>query len=573
MKDVASQDSTGADRDRCRDNSRSDATRLRRLPTIQVVGSERLLSLAAFAMALATSFAVALWATRPSFGAEFGPIDDHEPLIWMGPDGRLGWSEFWKTLMHTEVGAWGGSGRFRPAYYVVRIVQTILFGDNPRAWYASVLVMFALACAFLGYTAATWVAAAASGMKPRIRWPTMLVAAAACPFLFAGMYAWSGIVGRLGPAELPGLLGISVALLSLTKLARGGGRVWWIPALLAVGTAMFAKESFVAFALVFPLVGMYRYRTLARDKVDFAAGLLGLLPVLLLALILGPDVVGRQQDVYGGAVGSSRLSGAVSSLSKPPLRQCLDAGATLLVAWVALTATISRRERRGALFLLGVIVWLLACAFFDAWFYGGQYPLPRYRAVVDLLTVLQYLGAGCLALVAVRRAWLLPFPVLAVATASLAASALFIFRLVGPSNDNIHLTREAASHNAAATVEYQHGLSETLDRLSRAQDPVVAVVATIGSDYEPAYAILNEVARRTNDDTREYLLVQPSERGSAALRTMTRFARRGSRPWHIRPVDELQREGGAVCVFLNRNPRPLHGCRRGAGVRVAAQGM
>src|SRR5829696_837703 len=45
----------------------------------------------------------------------FGPIDDHEPLRWMGSDGRLQITEAWPTFRRSEVGEWGSSGRWRPA--------------------------------------------------------------------------------------------------------------------------------------------------------------------------------------------------------------------------------------------------------------------------------------------------------------------------------------------------------------------------------------------------------------------------------------------------------------------------
>src|SRR5262245_7229929 len=65
---------------------------------------------------------VGLWLVRPILRAQFGPIDDHEPLSWLGRDNSLGWSEMWRTFFgHTEVGDFGAYGRFRPAYYASRV--------------------------------------------------------------------------------------------------------------------------------------------------------------------------------------------------------------------------------------------------------------------------------------------------------------------------------------------------------------------------------------------------------------------------------------------------------------------
>jgi hypothetical protein len=281
--------------------------------------SHGLLSLTAFATAFVSAFVVAFWATSPSFTAKFGPFDDHEPLDWLGPDNRLPWSEFWTTFVNkTEVGQWGSASRFRPAYYLFRVGETVLFGNNPWAFYACVLVMFAGACALLGYMTAVWLSTALTGSRAWICWSIVLVGSAASSFVFAGLYAWSGIVARLGPSEQLGMLATGVVLLSLTKLSLGLGRLWWIPALLGVAIATFAKESFSSLAVAFPIVAAYSYLALGRRKIDLVAGLLGLLPAVVLALILGPTLLRSQRDVYGAGVGSSRLGGAVSALVEPP---------------------------------------------------------------------------------------------------------------------------------------------------------------------------------------------------------------------------------------------------------------
>ncbi len=537
--------------------------------------SQRLLSFTAFATALVSAFVVAMWATGPSLRAKFGPIDDHEPLIWMGPDGHLPWSEFWTTFIDkTEVGQWGGLSRFRPAYYLLRVGEAVLFGNNPWAWYACVLVMYTAACAVFGYVAAVWLSTAVRGSRAWICWSVVLVGSAVGAFLFAGLNAWSGILARLGPSELLGLLATGVVLLSLTKLSLGLGRLWWIPALLGVTTAIFAKESFFVLALAFPLVGTYLYLALGRRKIDLVAGLLGLLPAVLLGLILAPTLLRSHRDVYGADVGSGRLAGAISALAEPPLSRWFQAAGVVLLAWFAMTMTMPKAERRVSTFLLAVIVWLIVCVFLDAWFYGGNYSLPRYRAITDLVITVQFIGAACLSIVAIRRSRRHSRPVLVLAIASVVASSFFIVRVVRLSVLDLQLTHENAISGAATSNYYQRGLSEALARLVVEPKPTVAVVATNESDYEPAYAVLNELARRSRDRFRQYLIVENSSpMTNGLLDAMVSISESGNRGWHTRPVSELARSKDAVCVFLNTHPRPVDGCRRGDGIRLIAQGM
>jgi hypothetical protein len=547
------------------------AGRLRSLRAADVLASRRVLSFTGFTTALASAFAVAFWVTRPSFGAKFGPIDDHEPLIWMGPDGHLPWSQYWSTLMHTEVAAWGGSGRFRASYYVVRVAEAAAFGANPWSWYACVFVMFAVSCAVFGYTAAIWFTAAVGETSTRVRWSVLLVASAVCPFLFAGMFSWSGIVGRLGPAEQLGMLGTAVLLLSLTKVSIGLSRLWWIPALLGVTIAVFAKESFSSLALAFPLVGTYSYLAFGRRKIDLVVGVLGLAPVLALGLILGPDLLHSQRDVYGNGFGDSRISAALKALPERPLRYPLIAGGVMVFAWLSMVVARRPVERRTAGFLLAVIAWMFASVFLDAWFYHGAYVVPRYRAIVDLATTAPVIGAACLAIVAARRSRRNSRPVLAVAAVSVLVSSLVLVELARSSLSNIRATRSAAAANAVATAEYQQGLSQVLARLANERKASVAVVASYLGDYEPAYAVLNELARRSDYRFREYLIVEHYVRGTSfLLDDLEKISKQGSPGWSNRPVKELAGTRGVMCVFLNQDPHPVKGCRRGAGVRIVA---
>ena len=285
-------------------------------------------------------------------------------------------------------------------------------------------------------------------------------------------------------------------MLSLTKLGLGLGRVWWIPALVGVTTATFAKEGFASLCLAFPLVGAYSYLAYGRRRSDLILGVLGLIPAVLLAAILAPTLLHNQRDVYGAGVGGSRLANAISGLAHQPLPRSITYGGVLLLAWLAAAATIPKAERRMKAFLLAMILWLFACVFLDDWFYGGSYPLPRYHAIPDLVGTLQFVGAVCLSIVALRRGRSTTEPVAWLAIASVAVTSYFLVQLGLTARSNLRLTRETAIRNAAATIEYQQGLSATLARLRIETRAPVAVVAIVGVDYELAFAVLNELARR-----------------------------------------------------------------------------
>src|SRR5262249_38267628 len=145
----------------------------------------------------AAALAIGLVMAHPLLHAQFGPIDDHETLSWLGRDNSLGLRAIWPTFAHdTEVGQWGASHRFRPAYYAARVVETAVLTDHPLAWYATVLTAFAITCGLLGYAVALWLIRAtgldASNRATAVSVLTSAVAAVA----LTSMRAWAGIMTR-----------------------------------------------------------------------------------------------------------------------------------------------------------------------------------------------------------------------------------------------------------------------------------------------------------------------------------------------------------------------------------------
>jgi hypothetical protein len=71
-------------------------------------------------------------------------IDDHEIFNFLGPRLHLPLTEIWSTLVaKTEVGSL--QGLFRPGYYVFKLIETSLWGDNVHLWYLARTIGFAVA--------------------------------------------------------------------------------------------------------------------------------------------------------------------------------------------------------------------------------------------------------------------------------------------------------------------------------------------------------------------------------------------------------------------------------------------
>ncbi|HMF49704.1 MAG TPA: hypothetical protein VK603_13725 [Candidatus Saccharimonadales bacterium] len=162
------------------------------------------------------------------FHADFGMIDDHEIVSILGRDKIVQTSEILPLIGEYAI---EHNGRFRPAYYVLRILEAYFVGGNPVLWYANRLLLALLSALFLYL-----------GLRVFLR---PLFAGLVTLLFFAG--AQNEIWTRLGPQES---YGVPLMLAGLAWVAVQLGRHNWHPARLFPGLALlavagFLKESFI----------------------------------------------------------------------------------------------------------------------------------------------------------------------------------------------------------------------------------------------------------------------------------------------------------------------------------------
>jgi hypothetical protein len=440
-------------------------------------------------------------------------MDDHEPLRWMGRDGRLTPSEWWHAFYDdTEVGH-RDRLRFRPAYYLWRVGQAALFGDHPIGWYASVLAMFVATVALLAWTVVWWFRAAGV-------WSWWVGPVAAV--MLAGLQAWGGIVGRLGPSEQVAMLAASVVLLAATRLVLAGGGRWWAPLIVGVWFAVLGKETFVAFAVLGVIVAVYRHE---RWPVALC-----LAPVVLLAAALGPSVGGG--DVYGRPTGSARFDAAFNAAASSSA-QLWAVTFVLLVVAAALAAP--RFAARDRLLTSSLIALAGLTVIGDAWMNAGEYQIFRYLAVVNLVAMLQLAAAICLAVINRVRAavWL---------TCGVAVAAVPLTVM------HLEDTHQLAAQSAARTSVYRSQLEGIVAVIDQHPDRPVAVV-TVFDAPEQSLGALTELRRLAAVRHDEYLIVVVPDK----VPTLAAISQHGNTTWPVEPIGEL--EGNvAICVHLHLNP-------------------
>ena len=165
---------------------------------------------------------------HPMLHAAFGIIDDHEIATILGPDQQVSVSEIVPLAQQWAI---EHNGRFRPGYYILRILEAMLAGGSAPLWYANRLALALLSASALYL-----------GLRVVLR---PFYAGIVTLLFFAGPQneVWT----RLGPQEA---YGVPLVLTGLAIIARQVGHNRWQPVQLLPGFALlllagFIKESFV----------------------------------------------------------------------------------------------------------------------------------------------------------------------------------------------------------------------------------------------------------------------------------------------------------------------------------------
>jgi hypothetical protein len=135
---------------------------------------------------------------RQIYQADWGLVDDHEVFLlpWAQPSPIS--DRNWSTLLaKTEVGSL--QGRFRPGYYIFKLIETSLWGANVHLWYLARAIEFAI---FLG--SIWWFMRRFVGV-----WLSGVLTA-----YISLLPLWAGIWSRLGPSEIYGATCIGIMAFS-----------------------------------------------------------------------------------------------------------------------------------------------------------------------------------------------------------------------------------------------------------------------------------------------------------------------------------------------------------------------
>jgi hypothetical protein len=328
------------------------------------------------ALAGAGALALTFGLLHESLDARFGLVDDHEILRFLGDDGRLSLAEVLPLWSASEAGAFGGSLRYRPVYYLLRIAETWLWQGSPAWWYASRLLQLAAALGLI------WLALG--------RWVGPLTAAVLGLLMLTPRF-WGDVWCRLGPSEAYAFLGLALFLWGGSAVLdrRASTAAGWLAVTVGAVAAMGAKENFLFLApatLGLALWAQARRRLTRGGMVGTTLVLLaGALVLASLALALAPG--GR--DVYENPTAATGRLGPAAHALRSAARAAGGWPPWAALSLLALGAGSlgprgqGRDVARACLALAGALGGLGLLAAFQGAFYAGvpvagsRYELPR----------------------------------------------------------------------------------------------------------------------------------------------------------------------------------------------------
>lgn len=341
-------------------------------PVTALAGGARLRAIAR-TLAIGSILALAWLLYGRLLTAQWSSIDDHEIMWFLGPSGRLAVGDIAARLAETEVGQYAMYPRFRPIYYILRLLETAAWGRDPALWYGARITMLIVSLGLFWLLVSPVVGDLGGA----------LLCAYALSFPF-----WVEIFGRLGPSETYAVVGLAIylaAFVSCLRQMRGGIRCRLLSAagilvgaLLAVGS----KENMLI--LVLPtaylgyLAGTRRQAAmLASVALTLAVSALVGYGILLATARSGTDVYG--QDVAIGARIEEILLFIRDNGFRSPLTVMAAAVPVLLAALAVpgLSGVARSAIRKGLIWLV-----LLSLLYLSQWvFYGWSWPTgvaPRY---------------------------------------------------------------------------------------------------------------------------------------------------------------------------------------------------
>jgi len=221
--------------------------------------------------------------------ARWWVIDDHEIAYFLGSDHTLTLGEIPEKLLNdTEISLYPYSPRFRPVYYIFRLLETWVWGDKPGFWYAFRVLIFAFFVGLFWYLVSQKVGSVIGGFTT---------------FYMASQTYWVDIFGRLGPSECYAAIGLAILGWGVYEIYKSNKTIGWWNLLIGTVVCSGTKENFLFLLLPVAYISWDIFKS---GGVNFIKAALAICSCAWMAWIGSVVFISARfygRDVYSNSVG------------------------------------------------------------------------------------------------------------------------------------------------------------------------------------------------------------------------------------------------------------------------------
>lgn len=438
-----------------------------------------------------------------SIQAKWWLIDDHELITIFGLDHQLKFSEIPAELLKTEVGKVAEFPRFRPSYWLIRLTEAAIWGENPGIWYAFRLGIILTAMASFWLLVAKRFGYGIAGGLLMYVW---------------SLAFWSDIFARLGPAEIYCVLGLSLfcwgadllASLKPKNLNLGFWLLFW-GSIIAAGS----KENFIFLSLPMLVIGWWSLKQRLWTPLRLGLWLASLEFMIAIGLVTVAGIMDKGSDIYSQSISLAARSAV--------LMTGLITRTSLILLGIAVTAglvgifkpLLRAKSRQISLVVIGFwVIYLFNWVFYNGyWPLGNRYDFPVWFVLPAAWLLLVSLGYSLLKFYGWSETKLLQLRLMAL-TAILGLCL---------NTSYSHLIK-AVTNNVVRTNAFTKVIQSTTRLLHENPDKALVIEAGEAWDMEPFWSYV-KFFRHENVKNPIYLKVnfQPNSESTTNDRGLHRL--------------------------------------------------
>ncbi len=368
------------------------------------------------------------------------------------------------------------ASRFRPAYFLLRVIETALWGGHPFYWYFFRIILF--------------------GISVFIAWRLLgkifgvFFGGLSCLILFTHEF-WADIWTRLGPAEIYCFFGLAFFCFALLKIweAKGNETLWWVVLLAGGLIAIGSKENFL-FLIPAALLVAHRSWKMKRLKLFPAICLTLFVAIgIFIAAVIVLSLVKSGADIYANPVSPlGRVYELFEGLSYRNNITGLIPFATSLIIYLGYRVFrryLSEDVLELAKKILYVEVGLLLLWLSQIFFYNGIWPTNSRYDFPGVLA--RDLSVLVLLFLAVKTAQQLIPQIASMAVKLLVLLLLMLYTAFYGYKGYLYINNVAA-WNFAKTRAFTVNLANIILEVKNRPDMPIIFESHKALDYEPVYS-------------------------------------------------------------------------------------